>query len=69
MICEETYSREGPQCPYCGNQYTADEPGYYDEMRYTEETCFACEKTFDVEVSILTSWTCTSREALEVKDD
>jgi hypothetical protein len=23
-MSEETYSDQGPQCPYCGRQYTAD---------------------------------------------
>lgn len=64
MRCEETYSTEGPQCPYCGRQYVADEPDYYDEERYTEETCDECNKTFDVEVDTSTSWVCTARAAL-----
>ena len=57
----ETYETEGPKCPCCGRQYTADEPGYYDEMRYTEETCDNCGETFDVEVYTSTTWTCTER--------
>jgi len=55
----ETYSRVGPQCPYCGFQYTADEPIYYDEMGYTEETCSECRKKFNVSVCTDTTWTCT----------
>ena len=65
---KETYSDEGPRCPYCSRQYTADEPDYYDEQGYTEETCDECEKTFDVAVYISTSWTCTAREALKEKE-
>lgn len=57
-----TYSNEGPKCPYCGRQYTADDAGYYDERTYTEETCDSCEKTFDVEVYHSVSWTCTARD-------
>jgi transposase-like protein len=60
----QTYSYEGPECPYCGHQFPSDEPFYYDEARYTEEKCPSCEKTFDVEVSISTTWTCTARAAL-----
>jgi len=69
MVCEETYSNEGPQCPYCGNQFTADEGYFYDEQNFTEQLCHACQKVFDVEVFISTSWTCTSRKALEGKHD
>ena len=65
---KETDSNEGPQCPYCGRQYTADEADYYDEQGYTEETCDECEKTFDVSVNISTSWTCTARAALKEKE-
>ena len=50
MICEETYSHEGPKCPYCGKQFTADEGYFYDEQNYTEQECYSCEKVFDVEV-------------------
>jgi len=57
-VDKETYSDEGPQCPYCGRQYTADEPGYFDEMNYTEEICDECEKKFTVSVYTSTSWTC-----------
>lgn len=59
---EETYSIEGPKCPYCGRQYTADDAVYYDEMKYVEETCDDCEKTFDVSVCVSTSWICTARD-------
>jgi transposase-like protein len=65
---KETHSDEGPRCPYCSRQYTADDPEYYDEQGYTEETCDECEKTFDVSVFISTSWTCTAREAVKEKE-
>ena len=54
---DETYSTEGPQCPYCGRQYTADESGYYDE-NYTSQECDECGNTFSVQVYTSTSWTC-----------
>lgn len=57
----ETYEGEGPKCPYCGRQYTADKPIYYSD-RYREETCDECGKTFDVEVCTSTDWRCTARE-------
>ena len=54
---KEAYSTEGPICPYCGRQYTADEVGYYDEMNYTSETCDECGNEFSVSVYTSTSWT------------
>lgn len=64
-----TYSTEGPECPRCGRQYTADEPGLYDEMNYTEETCDSCGTTFEVEVYHSTSWTCTLPDGGEAVHD
>lgn len=58
----ETWSHEGPQCPHCKRQFTADEPHYYDVQYYTEETCDDCGKTFDVEVQSTVAWACTQRE-------
>jgi C4-type Zn-finger protein len=58
---EETYESEGPKCPYCGRQYTADEDSYFDEINYTEEVCDNCERAFDVSVYTSTTWTCTPR--------
>jgi hypothetical protein len=57
MMASETYSLEGPQCPYCLRQYTADDPAYYSE-KYTEEVCDNCNRKFSVEVYHSTSWTC-----------
>jgi len=58
----ETYSTEGPRCPYCERQYTADEGYYYDEYGYTSENCDSCGKTFSVEVCHTVAWVC---EAIE----
>jgi uncharacterized Zn-finger protein len=57
-MVEDTYSNEGPQCPYCGRQYTADEPHYYDEMNYTEDDCDGCGKKFSVSVHTIVAWSC-----------
>lgn len=57
-----TYSTEGPQCPHCGRQFVADDPGYFDDMNYTEETCDACGGEFTVRVYTETSWTCDFKE-------
>lgn len=58
----EMFSDEGPICPYCERQFTADEPGYYDESNYTSETCDACNKKFDVSVNHTTTWLCSPIE-------
>ncbi len=50
-----TFSTEGPKCPYCGDQITADDGMFYDEMNYTEEECYSCGKTFEVSVTIETT--------------
>jgi hypothetical protein len=55
---EETFSSEGPICPHCRRQYTADESFYYDEIQFTEMTCDECDKTFSVSVCTTTTWTC-----------
>lgn len=65
---ESTYSTEGPICPYCARQYTADEGHYYDEQNYTEQECDGCEKTFSVRVYTSTSWTCEAIDP-ELTDD
>lgn len=61
MSENETYSHEGPQCPYCGRQYTADDPYFYGD-NYTSEDCDECGKTFSVMVYTSTSWTCEQIE-------
>lgn len=59
----ETFSTDGPTCPHCGRVYTPDEPHYFDERGYTQETCDECERPFKVEVQHSVSWSC------EVIDD
>jgi rRNA maturation protein Nop10 len=63
---EDTYSHEGPKCPHCGRQFTADEPHYYDEMRYTRDDCDECGKPFSVSVHVSTTWSC---EPIETNHD
>ncbi|HZP77515.1 MAG TPA: hypothetical protein VFB45_15330 [Pseudolabrys sp.] len=58
----ESYSHEGPECPKCGFTFMPDDSIYYDENRYTEETCQECQTKFKVEVYHSTSWTCTIPE-------
>ena len=54
---DETYSTEGPICPYCDHKHRADDPFYYDE-RNDEMECERCEKSFVMRVSHSTSWSC-----------
>ncbi len=58
MSGKRTYSTDGPQCPHCGRQFTPDEASYYDEMKYTEDECDECGKTFRVEVHHSVAWAC-----------
>ena len=67
-MVDQTYSTEGPQCPYCGRQYTADDGSYYNPA-YTEETCDQCSKKFSVEVRTETTWTCDPIPELSAKAD
>lgn len=55
----ETYSTNGPICPNCGREYTADESHYYDDNGFTIDCDGGCRKTFEVEVHTSTSWTST----------
>lgn len=48
-------SYDGPICPYCDYQHTADEPFYYDED-LDEMECGLCCKKFEVRVSMTTYW-------------
>lgn len=66
---DETYESEGPKCPYCGRQYTADEPHYFNEMNYTEKECDDCGQTFDVRVYTETTWSCTARDASHTRGE
>lgn len=60
MMARDTFSisSEGPQCPYCGHQVTADVGKYYDEHGYVEDKCDDCEEVFTVSVSNTTTWMC-----------
>lgn len=58
-----TFSTEGPQCPYCKRQFTADDPGFFDEAGYVQERCDECDKLFSVSVHTSTSWTCETIES------
>ena len=58
----KTHSHEGPKCPHCQTQITADGPAFYDEMAYTQDDCDHCGKPFKVEVFIQTTWTCWAEE-------
>ena len=57
-MIRNTISTEGPKCPYCGMQYTADDPRYYNTIEYTDDTCDGCLKPFKVSVEIDATWVC-----------
>lgn len=57
-MSERRYSLDGPVCPYCGNQETPDEAFYYDPAT-TELECGVCDKTYQVEIDVSTSWATT----------
>ena len=61
-MSDEVISTEGPQCPFCGRQYTADESIYFDEMNYTSEDCDECGETFGVTVYTETTWTTFAKD-------
>jgi hypothetical protein len=46
---------EGPECPFCGREYTADEPHYHDEDGFTIE-CDECGNEFQVWPMIHITW-------------
>lgn len=60
----ESYSEEGPACPHCGRQFTADGPEYYQDS-YTQDECDECGGLFKVEVQHSVSWTCTAIPSTE----
>lgn len=57
-MSKETYSDEGPKCPHCHAQITADDPLYYDEMNYSSDECDECGGKFTVSVNTTTTWWC-----------
>ena len=59
---DETYSSIGPECPHCGREFVADESWWYEQNNFEDGLeCDECGETFDVEVSIETTWTCRER--------
>lgn len=46
---------EGPICPFCERQFTADESHYFDEVGFEIE-CDECGNEIKILPQILTSW-------------
>lgn len=46
---------EGPECPHCGETYTADEPHYHDTHGF-KMNCDGCGKEFQVWPNIEVTW-------------
>lgn len=61
-MTSEQYSDEGPICPYCLRQFTADDSSYYND-NLTELDCDDCERTFCVSVYTSTSWTTNAKDS------
>ena len=58
-MAEETYSTDGPECPYCGHQHQpSEDPGHYYNDHADTSTCGSCGKDFKMEVYTSHSWTC-----------
>lgn len=54
---ENTWSNgEGPQCPFCGTVFTADDPQYYDESGFEDE-CGSCGNVIFIQPYVSTTWT------------
>lgn len=47
---------EGPICPFCGREYTADGPEFMDEHG-TEMECDQCGNEIRIEAHISVAWT------------
>lgn len=60
------YSYRGPQCPECNHVLSADEPHFYDENEYTEDTCPKCSAKFSVSIDQTVAW---STELIEAEPD
>ena len=52
------YSDEGPTCPTCGRQYTADSDDLFRDTYAME--CDSCGSSYTVVTEISTMWICTS---------
>ena len=54
---EKTYEDgEGPKCPFCGRQWTADDPIYYDEDGFEDE-CDSCGNAVEIKPHLSVAWT------------
>jgi hypothetical protein len=59
---DETYSTDGPICPYCAHMHSAsDDPELYSETMDAME-CAGCGDEFRVSVYIRHSWTCEATQ-------
>lgn len=59
----DAWNQIGPECPKCHHVITADEPHYYSEDDYTEDTCPNCEAKFTVTLDRTVAW------STEIDDD
>lgn len=55
-----TYSdEEGPECPFCGAEWTADDPIYFDEKGF-EDDCPDCGNHIRIQPETWTAWRTTA---------
>ena len=57
---EETYSDDGPICPYCGALHVPDDSAFYVDGGFD---CSVCGKEFEMTVNAVYWWDCRAREA------
>ena len=69
-MTEETYSTQGPECPYCGHVHDAcDDASFFYNEQSTEMECSSCGRAFEMEVCISYAWTCSPRDEGGDEDD
>jgi DNA-directed RNA polymerase subunit RPC12/RpoP len=59
-IPEDTYSDDGPVCPYCQHLHRPDDSGYYVNGGFD---CASCGKEFEMTVDVVHWWDCRAKEA------
>jgi transcription elongation factor Elf1 len=58
MSLDETYSTQGPVCPYCGHmENVSDDPSIFYDESLTEIECGECEQTYSCRLYVSHSWT------------
>ena len=56
------FLNEGVRCPYCDHMHHPFDSFYFDEDT-TEMECERCDKAFDMQVHVSTSWSSFPKES------